>query len=192
MFVMNSSASAEPAGSSAITEHSPLTIFVMGVSGCGKSTVAQLIAEGIGAYFKDGDELHPQGNIEKMAAGIPLTDEDRQPWLEELAAFAQQKATEHGTCVIACSALKHQYRATLNSVGQHVYVFLHGSYELIAQRMHLRTGHFMPQTLLESQFAALDDPRDEPHVLAVDITPAVDKVAANAIALLHQHHYLTT
>lgn len=181
---------ARPTDSSAAVETPSLIIVVMGVSGCGKSTVAQLIAEGINAHFKDGDELHPTSNIEKMAAGKPLDDDDRQPWLEDVALYARQKATEHGICVIACSALKKSYRVTLNSAGKLVYVFLHGSHELIASRMHQRLGHFMPETLLNSQFAALDDPRDEPNVLTVDIEPSADVIAANAIALLRQYHVI--
>ena len=167
-----------------------LTIVVMGVSGCGKSTIAQGIAQRIGAHGKDGDELHPPANIDKMAAGIPLTDEDRQPWLEQVAAYAREKAKAHGVCVIACSALKHQYRSTLNTAGHVVYIYLHGSHDLIASRMHRRTGHFMPEALLKSQFEALEDPQNEAHVLTVNIEPAPDIVVEHAIALLHQHRYL--
>lgn len=176
--------------STGAAEISALTIVVMGVSGCGKSTVAQSMAQLIEAHCKDGDELHPTANIDKMAAGIPLTDEDRQPWLEEVAAYARDKATAHGVCVIACSALKRRYRSILNTAGRVVYVYLHGSYDLIASRMHRRTGHFMPEALLASQFAALEDPQDEPHVLTVSIEPAPDIVASNAIAQLRQHRYL--
>lgn len=167
-----------------------LTIVVMGVSGCGKSTVAQAMAQLIDAHCKDGDELHPATNINKMAAGIPLTDDDRRPWLEEVAAYAGEKATEHGICVIACSALKRQYRSVLNTAGRVVYIYLQGDHDLIASRMHRRTGHFMPEALLESQFATLEDPQGEPHVLTVSIEPAPDIVAQHAIDLLRQHSYL--
>lgn len=165
-------------------------IVVMGVSGCGKSTVAKKMAQLIGAHGKDGDELHPAENIDKMAAGTPLSDEDRQPWLEDVAAYGREKALAHGVCIIACSALKRQYRSTLNTAGRVVYIYLQGSFELIASRMHERCGHFMPEALLESQFAALEDPRDEPHVLTVSIKPSPDIVAVDAIASLKQHHYL--
>lgn len=167
-----------------------LTIVVMGVSGCGKSTVAQAMAQLIEAHCKDGDELHPAANINKMAVGIPLTDDDRQPWLEDVATYAREKAAAHGICVIACSALKRQYRAILNTAGRVVYIYLQGSHDLIASRMHKRTGHFMPETLLASQFATLEDPRGEPHVLTVSIEPASDIVATHAIDLLRQHNYL--
>ena len=179
-----------PTTTDSATVASELVIVVMGVSGCGKSTVAQLIAQQIKAYFKDGDELHPAANIDKMAAGIPLTDEDRQPWLEQVAVYARDKAKTQGVCVIACSALKRQYRSTLNKAGHVVYIYLHGSHDLIASRMHRRTGHFMPEALLDSQFATLEDPQAEPHVLTVSIEPAPDIVAEHAVALLHQHRYL--
>lgn len=173
----------------------PLVIIVMGVSGCGKSTITENIvagikARGLGVHGKDGDELHPKENIKKMEAGLPLTDEDRQPWLEQLATYAREKAEKHGICVLACSALKQCYRDTINAAGKVVYVFLDGSHELIASRMHERTGHFMPESLLDSQFAALEDPRNEPHVITVSIEPNPEQVAAHAVTLLEQRGYL--
>jgi len=168
----------------------PLIIIVMGVSGCGKSTVTQIIARKLSAHGKDGDELHPDSNIKKMASGIPLDDDDRQPWLEEVAAYAGKNARSQGVCVIACSALKQQYRQTLNTAGKVVYVFLQGSYELIASRMHLRSGHFMPEKLLDSQFAALEDPRQEPNVITVGIDAEPEIIADNAISALRQQCYL--
>ncbi len=187
---MMSKASPTPSIVAPAPDDNPLTVIVMGVSGCGKSTAAVHIAQGIGAHCKDGDELHPQSNIDKMAAGIPLTDTDRQPWLEDVARYAQVQAMKHGVCVIACSALKQQYRQTLNTAGRVVYIFLQGSFELIADRMHQRTGHFMPEALLESQFAALDDPSDEPCVLTVSIDTTPELIASDAIKQLKQHHYL--
>ena len=193
---MNSPVSKTPEGAKAIS-NVPLIIIVMGVSGCGKSTVAENIARdlaalGIQVHCKDADELHPSSNIDKMAAGLALTDEDRQPWLEQVAVYAREKAEQHGVCVVACSALKSRYRQTLNTAGQVVYVYLLGSHQLIASRMHERTGHFMPETLLDSQFAALEDPRTEPHVLTVSIESSPDVVATDAISLLNQHQYLST
>ena len=178
-------------------DNAPLVIVVMGVSGCGKSTVAENIAHGLSelgieVHCKDADELHPSSNISKMEAGLALSDEDRQPWLEQVADYARKKSSRHDVCVVACSALKKKYRQTLNTAGQVVYVYLQGSQELIATRMHKRTGHFMPETLLDSQFTALEDPRDEPHVLTVSIEPSPDVVAADAIRLLGRHQYLKT
>lgn len=170
----------------------PLVLIVMGVSGCGKSTVAEHLAAEIQAHFKDGDELHPQSNIDKMASGIPLNDEDRQPWLEDVARYAATKAQSHGICVIACSALKRRYRETLNGAGKVAYVFLEGSRELISSRMHLRTGHFMPEALLDSQFAALEDPRGEDNVVTVSIDTDIDTISRNAVAALHLSGVLNT
>ncbi len=171
---------------------SPLIVVVMGVSGCGKSSVAEQLANDLHGHFKDGDELHPPSNIDKMASGTPLTDDDRQPWLEDVARYAAAQAAEHGICVIACSALKHRYRQTLNTAGRVAYVFLEGSRELIASRMHLRTGHFMPETLLDSQFAALEDPRDENNVVTVSIDADIQSISRNAIAALHESGFTTS
>lgn len=173
----------------------PLIVIVMGVSGCGKSTVAQLIANELKfndqqAHFKDGDELHPDSNIKKMASGEALTDEDRQPWLIDVANYARAQAQQFGICVIACSALKNKYRTTLNHAGNVIYVFLNGSYELIAARMHQRSGHFMPEQLLNSQFAALEDPTKEPNVLTVSIDAEAAEVAKQAVALINNHTFV--
>ncbi len=178
---MMSEAEATPSGA---MQDEPLTVIVMGVSGCGKSTVAERLASDLQAHFKDGDELHPAGNIEKMASGIPLNDDDRQPWLEAVARYAATQAAQHGICVIACSALKQRYRQTLNSAGRVVYVFLEGSRELIASRMHLRTGHFMPEALLDSQFDALEDPRGEDNVVTVSIDNDIQTISRTAVAAL--------
>lgn len=164
----------------------------MGVSGCGKSTIAKAIAQQLHAHFKDGDELHPKVNIEKMAAGIALTDSDREPWLDDIARYAREKATQHGVCVIACSALKRRYRKILNDAGRVVYVYLHGSLDTIASRMQTRTGHFMPEALLQSQFDALEDPRAEDNVVVVGIDEKAAVVASNAIQALHQHNFLVS
>ena len=165
----------------------PLIIVVMGVSGCGKSSVAEQLAADLQGHFKDGDELHPASNIDKMAAGTPLTDEDRQPWLEDVVRYAAEHAQAHGICVIACSALKRHYRQTLNKAGNVVYVFLEGSQELIASRMHQRAGHFMPENLLASQFAALEDPRAEDNVITVGIDADIPALSQSAMLALRKH-----
>ncbi len=169
--------------------HTPLIIIVMGVSGCGKSSVAEQLAADLQGHFKDGDELHSASNIDKMAAGTPLTDEDRQPWLEDVARYAAEHAHSHGICVIACSALKRHYRQTLNTAGNVVYVFLEGSQELIASRMQRRTGHFMPETLLTSQFAALEDPRSEDNVVTVGIDADIPAISHSAVLALRKQGF---
>ena len=174
------------------TQSDTLIIVVMGVSGCGKSTIAETIAAQIGAHCKDGDELHPDSNIKKMESGVPLTDSDREPWLFEVMEYASKQAAQHGVCVIACSALKHRYRQILNKAGNVVYVFLDGSFELISSRMQERTGHFMPDSLLKSQFDALEDPTEEDNVFSVGIESNPQKIAANAVDVLRSHGFLDT
>ena len=178
------------AGRSAGTgsEHSSGTIiYVMGVSGCGKSTVARLLAQRLGARCRDGDELHPPENIERMSSGIALTDADRQPWLEAVRDYAHDQAAAHETCVIACSALKQRYRSLLSEAGTVFYVFLEGSFDLIHARMHEREGHFMPHALLQSQFDALDDPRGEPNVVTVNIDATPEHISEQAEQVLLAH-----
>ena len=161
-------------------ESAPVVV-VMGVSGCGKSTIAALLAARLGGHFKDGDELHPRANIDKMSAGTPLTDEDREPWLEAVRDYAARAAREHGLCVIACSALKRAYRETLRGAGDRVFhVFLQGSRELIASRMSERRGHFMPFEMLDSQLRTLESPVGEARVVAVDVSPPPEDVARAA------------
>lgn len=175
------------------TFDNPLVVVVMGVSGCGKSSIAERLAHELNAHFKDGDELHPKANIDKMSAGIPLDDDDRQPWLELVARYAAEHARKSGICVIACSALKRHYRQTLRSAGNVVFVYLHGSRELIASRMHQRSGHFMPETLLDSQFTALEDPRQDAQlVVTVSIEPDIATIAGNAHKALREAGYLDT
>lgn len=164
-----------------------IIIYVMGVSGCGKSTVAQQLAEHLQAHWRDGDELHPADNIRRMSAGIPLTDTERQPWLEAVRDYARRQSQQHAITVIACSALKRRYRQLLNEAGEVYYVYLEGSSELIGSRMHQRSGHFMPAELLASQLDALEDPRAEANVItvSVDATPeAISAAAAEALRSL--------
>jgi len=140
----------------------------MGVAGCGKSSVAEALAARIGATYTDGDSLHPSGNIAKMSAGTPLTDADRWPWLDAIAAAMRGGA---GRQVLACSALRRAYRERLtDGAGEPIYfAFLDGSRALIGARMHQRSGHFMPESLLDSQFAALERPAADEFARAVDI-----------------------
>ena len=150
-------------------------IIVMGVSGSGKSTIGALIAGALGIPFVDGDALHPQSNIEKMAGGQALTDDDRWPWLA-VVGETLAKAGETGTgMVIACSALRRAYRQTILDSAPHArFVHLDGTREVLSSRMEGRSGHFMPASLLDSQFATLERlAEDEPgHVIDIDQTVA--------------------
>jgi gluconokinase len=150
----------------------PSVIVVMGVSGCGKSTIASMLAQRLHWIYEDGDWFHPRSNIEKMHAGKPLTDEDRGPWLHAIAAWidATRRAGNHG--VVACSALKRCYRDVLVGERRDVrIVFLKGERDLIARRLAARDGHFMPPSLLDSQFAALEEPLAEERPIVVSIVP---------------------
>ena len=148
-------------------------LVIMGVSGSGKSTVAGVVAGRLGWDLAEGDDLHPEVNVAKMQAGIALTDEDRWPWLEIIAAWIRQHTESGRPGVITCSALKKRYRDVLRGEGV-VFVFLQGSKDKISDRLASRHGHFMPPALLESQFDALEEPTaDENHIsLCVSATPS--------------------
>ena len=152
-------------------------IVVMGVSSSGKSTVGQALARRLHAPFLEGDTYHPPANIEKMSAGTPLTDEDRWPWLESLAVGLGEAAGRKGVAVGACSALKRAYRAFMTEkAGEPIlFVYLEGSRELIAERMRQRPHHFMPVSLLDSQFATLEPPTSEENVLALPVDEPIEK-----------------
>ncbi|TQC50826.1 gluconokinase [Rhodococcus sp. WS4] len=152
----------------------PTHIVVMGVTGCGKTTVGRKLSELLSATFLDADDLHPPANIEKMSAGKPLTDEDRQPWLEAVRDWLQTQSADERNAVIACSALKRRYREIIRGVSTPVlFVHLDGSRAVIGRRLAERGGHFMPPSLLDSQFAALEPlAADEAGmVLSIDPTP---------------------
>ena len=147
-------------------------VVVMGVSGSGKSTIASMVAQRLHWVYEDGDWFHPKSNVEKMHHGEPLTDEDRWPWLHAVADWidATRRAGGHG--VIACSALKRAYRDILIGDRPDVrLVFLKGNRDLIARRIAARADHFMPTTLLESQFKALQEPQADEHPITVSIVP---------------------
>jgi gluconokinase len=143
-----------------------MIVVLMGVSGCGKTTIGKLLAERLDCEFIDGDDFHPPANVAKMAAGTPLTDQDRQPWLEGL----NSKLKEKEIAVLACSALKKSYRNALSKgLADCRFVHLRGSIELIRARLAERTHRYMPASLLESQFATLEPPQD---AIEVDIGQA--------------------
>ena len=154
-------------------------IIVMGVSSSGKSTVGQSIARRLHVPFLDGDGYHPQANVEKMRSGIPLTDQDRWPWLDRLAIALHEAADRKGAAVGACSALRRVYRDFLTEkAGEPIlFVYLDGSREVIAQRMARRQHEYMPTSLLDSQFDTLEvpDPASE-NVLVAPVTDSVEKL----------------
>lgn len=142
-------------------------VVVMGVTGSGKSTIGRLLAERMGWDFEDADVYHPEANIAKMAAGIPLDDRDRIPWLRTLRALIDERIEADRSLVLACSALKQEYRDVLSrGRGSVDFVYLKGSPELITSRLQERTGHYMKPELLDSQFEALEEPKE---ALVVDI-----------------------
>jgi carbohydrate kinase (thermoresistant glucokinase family) len=140
----------------------------MGVSGCGKSTVAALLAGRLGWPFEEGDDMHPAANVAKMHAGHPLTDEDRWPWLKRIAAWIDEQLAAGRSAIVTCSALRRSYRDVLRRDGV-TFVYLHGEYEQIARRLAARHGHFMPSSLLDSQFADLEEPTGDEQAMRVDI-----------------------
>lgn len=147
----------------------------MGVSGSGKTTIAEEIARRLGWEFAEGDAFHPPANVAKMRSGIPLTDEDRWPWLDAIAAWIAERRAAGARCVVACSALKRAYRERISGGRDDVrFVYLKGAYDLIAERMAERRGHYMPPSLLRSQFEALEEPGadENPVVVSIEHTPA--------------------
>ena len=160
-------------------------IVVMGVSGSGKSTIASMLAQRLHWVYEDGDWFHPKSNIEKMHHGEPLKDEDRWPWLHAIAEWidATRRAGGHG--VVACSALKRAYRDVLIGDRRDVrLVFLKGDRDLIARRIAARADHFMPTTLLESQFATLQEPRADERPIVVSIVPHPREIVETIVTQL--------
>jgi gluconokinase len=154
----------------------------MGVSGCGKSTVAGLLAAHLGCDLAEGDDLHPPANVAKMRSGVALTDADRLPWLERIAAWIAEHVESGRDGVVTCSALKRSYRDQLRGDnGKVVFVYLRGTKELIAQRLAVRHGHYMPAALLDSQFADLEPPAADEPAITVDIGPPALEIAQRVL-----------
>jgi gluconokinase len=152
-----------------------MIIVLMGVSGSGKTTVGKELAHQLGWKFYDADDYHPPSNVAKMKAGIPLTDEDRKPWLERLAQLIDAARARGENIVVACSALKHAYQEYLREGLDDIkYVYLKGSPKLIAERLANRKGHFMNPALLSSQFETLEPPE---HAIEVDISKSFEEIA---------------
>jgi gluconokinase len=153
-----------------------MVILVMGVSGSGKTTVGELLARETGWRFIDADDVHPPANIAKMAAGQPLTDEDRAPWLAALRDRINDQLNRQENAIVTCSALKERYRDVLVVDPERVkIVHLHGSPELLRSRISGRSGHFMPATMLDSQLAALEPPK---CALTLDVAQTPEELVA--------------
>jgi ribose 5-phosphate isomerase A len=163
----------------------PPILVLMGVSGAGKSTVAREMAARLGWSFEEGDALHPAANVAKMHAGIPLTNADRQPWLERVAAWIDGQRARKQPGIITCSALKRSYRRTVIGDRPEVrLVYLRGGRDLIAQRLAGRDGHFMPASLLQSQIDTLEEPQPDEDPLTVDVGAPAGQVADEIIRIL--------
>jgi carbohydrate kinase (thermoresistant glucokinase family) len=167
----------------------PVVLVMMGVSGSGKTTVAALLAGRLGWAFEEGDALHPPANVEKMHAGHPLDDADRAPWLARIADWVDARL-DAGQCgIITCSALKRRYRALIDRRGHGVlFVFLTGPRETIATRLAARQGHFMPPSLLASQFETLEEPGADEPALRLEVGPPPDVLAQSVVDALRLEH----
>jgi ribose 5-phosphate isomerase A len=164
---------------------SPPILVIMGISGVGKTTIAQALAARLGWPFEEGDSLHPESNVAKMHAGIPLSDADRQPWLEAVAAWIDDQRARKQPGIITCSALKRSYRRiVIGDRPEARLIYLRGSRDVIAQRLAGRHGHFMPASLLQSQVDTLEEPGPDEDPLIVDVGPPADQVAAEIIRAL--------
>ena len=159
-----------------------MIVVVMGVSGSGKSTTGAALARDLGWPFIEGDDLHPPENVAKMAAGVPLTDDDRWPWLDRIVAELRARSRQSADIVLACSALKQSYRDRLAPAGDVRFVHLHGDRETIAARLAVRHHRYMPASLLDSQFATLEPPGD---AIVVDIRDDVETQVRKIVAALN-------
>jgi gluconokinase len=164
----------------------PRLVVVMGVSGCGKSSVGERIAEEFHCEFVEGDALHPTTNIDKMSAGIPLTDDDRWPWLDVIGQRISESRAQGKSLIVSCSSLKKVYRDRLRAAadGELSFVFLEGPRDVLEARMTKRPGHFMPASLLDTQFATLEVPTGESGVITVDLTLPLDALVSKALLAL--------
>jgi len=164
---------------------SPHAIITVGVSGSGKTTVGEVLAKRLGWSFIDGDAFHPAANVEKMRSGTPLTDDDRWPWLKAIAAEISRRRTAKDRVVIACSALKRAYRDVLvDGHSDVLLVHMKGTREQIMSRLAPRQGHYFPAALLDSQFAALEEPDASENALTVIVDRDVDALVDEILRAL--------
>lgn len=161
----------------------PTVLLLMGVAGCGKSTIGQRLSRRLGWEFRDADSFHPPANIEKMSSGTPLTDDDRWPWLDAIAAWIDDHAEAGTPAIVTCSALKRAYRARIVGRRDGIrLVYLKGSKQLISDRMARRKNHFMPTALLESQFATLEEPGPAEKPIVVNVALPPNRLAEQIIS----------
>jgi gluconokinase len=164
-----------------------MIVVVMGVSGVGKTTIGKRLAEALGARLLEGDDFHPKANIEKMSRGEALTDADRKPWLERLAAELDASRAKGESVVLTCSALRRSYRDILRAGHDDVeFVFLDAAQSVIQKRIDARKGHFMPPSLLDSQFAALERPGTDERAVRGDATQPPEAIVASVLQQLRQ------
>ncbi|MEM7061230.1 MAG: gluconokinase [Pseudomonadota bacterium] len=169
-----------------MTEKIPVRLIVMGVTGCGKTTVGALLAGRFGAVFLDGDDYHPEANVAKMAGGTPLTDDDRWPWLDRLGEVVEDAVAREGRVVLACSALRRVYRDRLRAACAEPPLFVHlsGSRDLIHGRMAARREHYMPVALLDSQIRALEPIQNDEHAVVIQVDVPADQIVTRVLAHL--------
>lgn len=162
----------------------PLQVVVMGVSGCGKSSLAALLAQALDVEFIEGDRHHPPHNVARMAAGVPLTDADRAGWLATLTGLLADARRRNRAVVLACSALKRSYRDVLCSAGPLRFVLMSAPSEVLAHRLAARPGHYMPGSLLPSQLATLEPPQPDEAAIVVDATRPLPELVDTVLAQL--------
>jgi len=161
----------------------PTVLVVMGVSGTGKSTVARSLADALGWPMEEGDDLHPEANVDKMEEGIPLTDDDRWPWLDRVGGWIDAQGRRDEPGIVTCSALKRAYRDRLRRPNV-TFVHLAGTRKTISRRMAARSGHFMPLSLLDSQLETLEPPGPDEQVITVDLGGTPEEEVAVVLAAL--------
>ena len=182
-YTVSRTISLRPSATSNIPRGRSSILVIMGVSGSGKTTIGQLLSAELICSFIDGDDFHPPVNIKKMSSGEALTDEDRWPWLEILTDKIQECIQQEQSMVLACSALKKSYREILCVERELVqFIYLKGNYATIVRRMQSRENHFMTKSLLQSQFATLEEPED---AIVVDISPSPSEILKSIRGLLH-------